>query len=118
VLRRLGELHDTLRMEAYESFVEATRDRLAEICRIYSWNTAEAGAAPIAQLSKRAQLPWALAPLVPDEIDCRAAAGDRLIHCLTRTRADALRFVNAETQAVFSLPVMVGRIDGRWEVVR
>lgn len=61
---------------------------------------------------------WTLLPVEPGQVDLRLVAGRRMAECLRPGGAHALTYVKANSRATFFLPVMLGMLEGRWQVLR
>ncbi|HYD76638.1 hypothetical protein [Ramlibacter sp.] len=60
---------------------------------------------------------WTLLPVDRPQVDLRLVAGRRLVECLRPNGTPALTYVSQDEEE-FSLPVMLGVLDGRWAVLR
>ena len=61
---------------------------------------------------------FALAPLDPHEIDFRSCCEGRLLDVRTRGGEAAVRQQGMETNGGWFLPLMIGKVDGRWAILR
>jgi len=61
---------------------------------------------------------WKLLPVDPGEVDLRLVGQRRLVECLRPGGGHALTYAKAGSAATFFLPVMLGILDGRWQVLR
>lgn len=61
---------------------------------------------------------WALLPVDPGQVDLRLVGNRRMVECLRPGGGHALMYTKAGSAATFFLPVMLGLLEGRWQVLR
>jgi hypothetical protein len=61
---------------------------------------------------------WQPLPLDPAALDLRLVAQGRLVECLRPDGRHAFTWVKPGSSATFFLPVMLGLLQGRWQVLR
>jgi hypothetical protein len=115
----LSDLHALLRAGEPDAFLNAIGRKLEEASRAYGIGLDTIRATVRGQFAQRATPPFVLVPFEPGALDLRAAAGRRLLVCTVGDRRPVLRFEDSTRPGrEFSLPVMLGQVDGRLEVLR
>lgn len=61
---------------------------------------------------------WNLLAVEPGQVDLRLVGNRRLAECLRPGGSHALMYAKAGSAATFFLPVMLGLLEGRWQVLR
>ena len=61
---------------------------------------------------------WTLLPIDPGQVDLRLVGGRRMAECLRPGGGHALMYAKQGSQSTFFLPIMLGLLDGRWQVLR
>jgi len=115
----LGRLHALLAHAQFDEFIGEQSVKLEEIAKVAYGVPADYMRAPMLQaLRAHSAPPYALEPFNRDDIDLRLIANGRMIECLKRGRRPLFEFRRPGSDETLSLPVMLGRIDGRWQVLR
>jgi hypothetical protein len=115
----VAELHSMLRAGEPLTFLTAIDRKVTEAARAYGLAREVIRSTVLQQFETRAVPPFALLPFEPAALDVRAAAGGRLLVCTVGNRQPVLRFEDVTRPGrEFALPVMLGQIDGRLEVLR
>ena len=119
VFRYLLELHRLLSKGQIALFMEHTQQKLKEMLEISYGASYE----PFCQgMTERIRevvedTNWKLLPLELSDMDFRLVGNGRLIDCLRRNWQPALHFCMKDSPDSYSLPVKIGRLDGRWKIL-
>jgi hypothetical protein len=70
-------------------------------------------------LARAAQKPgWCIDPVDPSDWDLRLVADGRLVECLARDWRPIVRTKPLPDDEPYEFPMLLGRIDGKWRIVR
>lgn len=61
---------------------------------------------------------WSMLPIGAADIDLRLVGNKRLVECLRPDGRHAVTFVRAGSSQTFFVPIMWGRLDGAWQILR
>ena len=61
---------------------------------------------------------WGMAQLRPEALNLRLCGRDRLIECLTQDWRPVLEEIPDQEESVMRYPMLIGKIDGRWQILR
>ena len=92
---------------------------LREEARAYpAWTLENLRARLIRSVEKNGAPGAEVAPLVPAEYDLRLCAGGRLVECVDRTWRPLLRVRGPDPKRLYPLPVFLGEVEGRFQILR
>lgn len=61
---------------------------------------------------------WSMLPISSADIDLRLVGNKRMVECMRPDGRHAITYVRAGTSQTFFVPIMWGRLDGSWQILR
>ncbi len=112
-------LHGSMAIGDFEPYIQSGRTRNAEFDRIYE----KAPGATAGQFrNMRADCIddpyWGMAQLSSDTFSLRLCAHDRLVECISNAWQPVLEELPDQEESIMRYPMMIGKIDGEWQILR
>ncbi len=115
----LEPLHLSLAAGDPELFIEESRMRLDDTARAYGLPPGQKEDL-IRQVTRRdaAQPWWGMQPLAPDTFNLRLCGGNRLVQLIGNDWMPVLKENPDEEDGVGTYSMMIGKVDGKWHIIR
>jgi len=113
------EIHGYLVVADFEPFIEFSLPRSSDTDLAYGKTPGQSAEEVRIEMERCTNNSWwSMKPLKPDDFDFRLCGCDKMIECISKEWKPVIEEEPDEEGSISRYPMMIGKIDGKWRIVR